>query len=76
MLIVVDYFYPSLGGSERLAEAAGATLQAQGLTVEVATRRLPQRTAREHRGMLVHEIDPERPEALRPSSPPGRTTGC
>ena len=65
VLIVVDYFYPSLGGSERLAEAAGATLQAQGLTVEVATRRLPQRTAREHRGMLVHEIDPERPEALQ-----------
>ena len=65
VLIVVDYFHPSLGGSERLAEAAGATLQAQGLTVEVATRRLPQRTAREHRGMLVHEIDPERPDELQ-----------
>ena len=65
VLIVVDYFHPSLGGSERLAEAAGATLQAQGLTVEVATRRLPQRTAREHRGMVVHEIDPERPDELQ-----------
>ena len=65
VLIVVDYFHPSLGGSERLAESAGATLQAHGLTVEVATRCLPQRTAREHRGMVVHEIDPERPDELQ-----------
>ena len=65
VLIVVDYFHPSVGGSERLAEAAGATLQAQGLTVEVATRCLPQRTARKHRGMLVHEIDPEHPDELQ-----------
>lgn len=65
VLIVVDYFHPSLGGSERLAEAAGATLQAQGLTVEVATRPLPHRTATTHRGMLVHEIDPQRLEELQ-----------
>ena len=65
VLIVVDYFHPSLGGSERLAEAAGAALQAQGLAVDVATRRLPQRTAREHRGMPVHEVDPARPDELQ-----------
>ncbi len=57
VLIVVDYFHPSVGGSERLAEAAGGALQQQGMTVEVATRRLDQRSAREHRSMLIHEVD-------------------
>jgi glycosyltransferase involved in cell wall biosynthesis len=57
VLIVVDYFHPSLGGSERLAEAAGVALQALGLEVEVATRALPERAVHEHRGMAVHEID-------------------
>lgn len=55
-LIVVDYFHPSLGGSERLAEAAGAALQKLGVEVDVATRPLPNRTTRRHRGMTVHEI--------------------
>jgi len=57
VLIVVDWFHPSVGGSERLAEMAGVALQAQGLDVEVATRPLAERTAGEHRGMTVHEID-------------------
>ena len=57
VLIVVDYFHPSVGGSERLAEAAGVALQTLGLEVDVATRALPGRDAPEHRGMTVHEID-------------------
>ena len=57
VLIVVDYFHPSVGGSERLAEAAGIALQALGLEVDVATRALPGRGGLEHRGMTVHEID-------------------
>lgn len=56
VLIAVDYFHPSLGGSERLAEAAGAALQTPGIAVEIATRPLAQRTRREHRGMAIHEI--------------------
>jgi glycosyltransferase involved in cell wall biosynthesis len=57
VLIVVDYFHPSVGGSERLAEAAGIALQALGLEVHVATRALSGRGVLEHRGMRVHEID-------------------
>ena len=57
VLILVDYFHPWVGGSERLAEAAGIALQALGLEVDVATRALPERGVLEHRGMTVHEID-------------------
>ena len=46
MLIVVDYFHPSVGGSERLAEAAGIALQTLGLEVDVATRASRDATAR------------------------------
>ena len=57
VLIVADRFFPSLGGTERLAEAVGAALQSEGITVGVATRPSPERTAEEHRGMKIHEID-------------------
>lgn len=63
-LIVVDYFHPSVGGSERLAESAGVALQEHGWEVEVATRRLPERDSREHRGMRVHEVDGDPRAAL------------
>jgi glycosyltransferase involved in cell wall biosynthesis len=57
VLIVADRFFPSLGGTERLAEAVGAALQSEGIAVGVATRPSPERTAEEHRGMKIHEID-------------------
>lgn len=56
VLVIVDYFHPSLGGSERLAEAAGVALGSQGMAVDVATRSLPERSATHHRGMPIHEI--------------------
>jgi glycosyltransferase involved in cell wall biosynthesis len=56
VLIVVDYFHPSLGGSERLAETAGIALQELGVEVDIATRPLPQRTTARYRGMTIHEI--------------------
>jgi hypothetical protein len=46
VLIVVDSFFPSLGGTERLAEGVGVTLEADGVTVDVATRPLAERTRR------------------------------
>ena len=57
VLIVVDYFHPSVGGSERLAEAAGVALQALNLEVDVATRPLPERAGHDHRGMAIHGLD-------------------
>ena len=57
VLIVVDRFFPLVGGTERLAEAVGTSLRAEGLSVGVATRPLPERLAHEHRGMQIHEID-------------------
>ncbi len=57
VLIVVDRFFPSVGGTERLAEAVGTSLHAHGMTVAVATRPLPERPSCEHRGMTIHEID-------------------
>jgi glycosyltransferase involved in cell wall biosynthesis len=56
VLIVVDSFFPSLGGTERLAEGVGVTLEADGVAVDVATRPLAERTSRAHRGMAIHEL--------------------
>ena len=55
-LIVVDFFHPSVGGSERVSEDAGVALQELGWTVEVATRLLPERDSLEHRGMKIHQV--------------------
>jgi glycosyltransferase involved in cell wall biosynthesis/Tfp pilus assembly protein PilF len=57
VLIVVDRFFPSVGGTERLAEAVGVSLQAEGITVGIATRPFAERVADEHHGMQIHEID-------------------
>ncbi len=57
VLIVADRFFPLVGGTERLAEAVGTALQAEGITVGIATRPLPERLVSEHRGMRIHEID-------------------
>ena len=65
VLVCVDYFHPSVGGSERLAEGLGVALGALGWEVEIATRALPDRHARRHRGMRVHEIAGAPAEQLR-----------
>lgn len=57
VLIACDYFWPSVGGVETIAENLGVYLQKQGYEVEIAARALPSRVSREHRGMRVHSID-------------------
>ncbi|HYB22947.1 MAG TPA: glycosyltransferase, partial [Solirubrobacteraceae bacterium] len=56
VLIVCDWFFPSVGGTEKLAEAVGVALQREGMTVEVAARPMESRVSREHRGMNIHEL--------------------
>jgi glycosyltransferase involved in cell wall biosynthesis len=56
VLIVVDRFFPAVGGTERLAESVGAYLQSEGIAVEVATRPASQRSSAEHRSMRIHEL--------------------
>ncbi|HWI73005.1 MAG TPA: glycosyltransferase family 4 protein, partial [Baekduia sp.] len=63
LLVAVDHFFPSSGGSERLAEDAGIALRDLGWQVEIVTRALPDRVSGGHRGMAVHEVDPDRGEA-------------
>jgi glycosyltransferase involved in cell wall biosynthesis len=64
-LVVVDFFYPSVGGSERLAEGVGVALRDLGWSVEVACRALPERTSTRHRGMRIHEIRDNARQELR-----------
>jgi glycosyltransferase involved in cell wall biosynthesis len=56
-LLGVEYFYPSVGGSERLVEDIGTSLLAEGWEVDVVTRTLPGRRSLRYRGMTVHEVD-------------------
>jgi glycosyltransferase involved in cell wall biosynthesis len=65
VLICVDFFHPSVGGSERLAEGVGVALQGLGWSVEIACRAMPERTANRHRGMRIHEIRERPREELR-----------
>ena len=57
LVVCVEYFHPSVGGSERLAEDVGRLLGDAGWEVEIATRALPGRTELAHHGMVVHELD-------------------
>lgn len=65
VLICVDYFFPSIGGLEHLAEGIGSKLQELGWTVEVACRHLPERRVRARKGMLIHEVHETPREELR-----------
>jgi glycosyltransferase involved in cell wall biosynthesis len=56
VVLAVDYFHPSVGGSERLVEGLGTALAARGYGVGIATRRLPEPRGREHRGLRIHEV--------------------
>lgn len=60
VLLVVDFFYPSIGGAERLAEHTAVALQELGMNVEVAARALPNRHEQSHRGIPIHEIGEDR----------------
>ncbi len=64
VLLVVDFFYPSIGGTERLAEHTGVALTKLGMTVEVAARRLATRNVSEVNGMRIHEIGDDREHDL------------
>ncbi len=64
VLIVTDWFYPSVGGTERLAEAVGVALQDEGMTVDVCARPMAERTNKHHRGMAIHELQGIYLEAL------------
>ena len=64
VLIVTDWFYPSVGGTERLAEAVGVALQHEGMAVDVAARAMADRTDNHHRGMTIHELQGDCLKAL------------
>ncbi|MGE5314730.1 MAG: FkbM family methyltransferase [Acidobacteriota bacterium] len=57
VLLLCDYFWPSVGGVEVYVEDLGRRLQHLGYRVDVACRALPERSAREHAGMHIHEIE-------------------
>jgi glycosyltransferase involved in cell wall biosynthesis len=56
-LLGVEYFYPSVGGSERVVEDLGTSLIDAGWDVHIVTRRLDGRRALRYRGMSIHETD-------------------
>jgi glycosyltransferase involved in cell wall biosynthesis len=64
LLVCVDYFFPSIGGTELLAEGIGVALQRIGWDVEIACRPLPNRTEPTRRGMRIHEISGQPHETL------------
>ncbi|HEU4976357.1 MAG TPA: glycosyltransferase family 4 protein [Baekduia sp.] len=56
LLVAVERFHPSTGGSERLAEDAALALRDRGWQVDVVTRAMDERESREHRGLRIHEV--------------------
>jgi glycosyltransferase involved in cell wall biosynthesis len=56
ILLVCDYFWPSIGGVEVYIEDLGRQLQAHGYHVDVACRALPERISLHHAGLTIHEI--------------------
>ncbi|HPV82888.1 MAG TPA: glycosyltransferase [Nitrospira sp.] len=53
ILIVTPYFWPSVGGVEKVAESLALGLQSRGHAVEVATYTLTERTATSHQGIPI-----------------------
>jgi len=56
VLIVTPYFWPSVGGVERVAEDLGVGLIAAGMTVHVACYRYQDRKELTHRGIGIIEV--------------------
>jgi hypothetical protein len=57
VLIACDYFWPSVGGVEIIAENLGYELTQRGFQVDVATGTHPARIGSFHRGMKVLSLD-------------------
>jgi glycosyltransferase involved in cell wall biosynthesis len=57
VLVGVDYFHPSVGGSERVGADVAALLTELGYEVDVATRALAERRDLCHRGAEIKELD-------------------
>ncbi len=56
VLLAMNWFFPHVGGEEKLSEDIGAALLKAGFEVEVATRYLADRTQHTHRGMRIHSL--------------------
>ena len=56
VLLMGEFFWPSLGGIETFLEHLGDYLLQNGYEVHVATRTRPGRQSLEHRGMRIHEF--------------------
>ena len=56
ILIVTPYFWPSVGGVEKVAESLAIGLQSRGHAVEVATYALTERSAKSHRGIPIIDL--------------------
>ena len=67
ILIVTPYFWPSVGGVEKVAESLALGLQSRGHVVEVATYSLPERKTKSHRGIPI--IDLTFPSDFETTSP-------
>ncbi len=67
ILIVTPYFWPSVGGVEKVAESLAIGLQSRGHAVEVATYSLPERKTKSHRGIPI--IDLTFPSDFETTSP-------
>ena len=57
VLLLCDYFWPSIGGVEVFIEELGIQLQKEGYLIEVACRRLDDRHDYKHSGMIIHEFN-------------------
>ena len=56
VLLMGEFFWPSLGGIETFLEHLGDYLLQKGYEVHVATKAFPGRKSLEHRGMQIHEF--------------------
>lgn len=56
VLLMGEFFWPSLGGIETFLEHLGDYLLQKGYEVHVATKAFPGRDSLEHRGIQIHEF--------------------
>ena len=56
VLLMGEFFWPSLGGIEVFLEELGRGLITQGYEVHVATKILPNRSSLEHEGIHIHQF--------------------
>lgn len=56
VLLMAEFFHPSLGGLETFLECLGLGLQEHGYEVHVATKTLTERSRQEHAGMRIHQF--------------------